>query len=146
MMIRALLYSFIAVLLAGCSLPPPDDVVRACLDELSDNNYTKMLAYTGPNVINAYSNNLWLSKVHQMYVKDQEISVDPADLITATSAQVRTHLTFHQKRSAGGRTFFLRLDLGLRDKWYIDDIWHLNPDGTIKKNALKTIPSSPFMY
>ena len=127
-------------------MPPPDDVVRACLDELSDNNYTKMLAYAGPDVHFAYSNNLWLAQVHQMYVKEQEITVETPELTSSTTAQVRTHITFHQKRSAGDRSDYLRVDLTLRDKWYIDDIWRLNEAGTVYENALQTIREPSYMY
>jgi hypothetical protein len=134
------------LLFTGCSLPEPDEVVRACLDELEHNNYSKMLAYAGPDIIFAYSNNLWLSQAHQIYVKEHEFIVEPAERLTSTTAHVRTHITFHQKRNMGSRSYFLRVDLTLRDKWYIDDIWHLEEDGTLYKNAIQTIPDSPYWY
>jgi hypothetical protein len=146
MIARVLIYSSIAILLAGCSLPPPDDVVRACLDELANNNYTKMLAYTGPDICFAYSNNLWLSRVHQVNVKDQDVIVEPFELLSSTTAIVRTHITFHQKRTKETYPLHLRLDMTLRDKWYIDDIWYLDENGAAYKNAIQNIPSSPFMF
>jgi hypothetical protein len=134
------------ILLSGCSLPEPDEVVHACLDELEHKNYTKMLAYAGPDIIFVYSNNLWLSRAHQINVKEHEIIVEPADRLTSTTAHVRTHITFHQKRGAASRSYFLRVDLTLRDKWYIDDIWHLEEDGRLDKNAIQDIPDYSYWY
>ena len=136
----------LAAMLAGCSPPPPDDVLRVFLDHVNDKNYDRALSFAGPKLLAAYSNNLWLTDVHQMYVGEQEYVVEPPDHLTLTSAQLRAGVTFHMKRSRETIPYYFLVDMSLKDKWYISDVWYLDDDGSHTINVLDSLPSSPFGF
>ena len=140
-----ILLSFVCIL-SGCGTPPPDDVVRAFLDEVNSKNYEDALVFAGPKLVDAYSNHLWLAESHQMYVSEEDSIVELPENVTATSAQVRVSITFHEKGTRQVFPCYLMVDMLLNGKWYIDDVWYLDKNGRYTVNALDTLPKSPFQF
>lgn len=134
-----------AAVLGACGRPAPDAVVRACLNAAVEHRYERALAYCGPAFHEQYSNHLWLAQMHRQMAEKTVFSVDPPDALTSTSAQVRVYLDVTMR--GGGRALHIpvRADLAWRDKWYIDTVWLLGPDGQPRGNVFDHV-NDPMWY
>lgn len=135
----------VAGLLASCGRPAPDAVVRACLQHAIAHNYERALAYCGPAFQAQYSNHLWLAQVHRQMAEKTAFSVEPPDVLSCSSAQVRVQLDVIMR--GGGRALHIpaRVELVWRGKWYIDTVWLLGPDGQPRGNVFDHL-SDPMWY
>ncbi len=102
--------------------------------------------FAGPKLVEAYSNHLWLAELHQMYVSEEDTVVELPENVTATSAQIRVAIAFHEKRSRQVFPYYFMVAMRLNGKWYIDDVWYLDNSGSHSVNVLDTLPQSPFQY
>ncbi len=137
---RALWCGASACLLAACGRPAPDAVVQSCLQELARHRHERALAYCGPALHAFYSNHLWLAQMHRQMIEPTRFTVDPPDELTSSSAQVRVQLEFVPHDGQRPLRVPLRAALAWRDKWYIDTVWSLGPDGATQKDISQSMP------
>jgi hypothetical protein len=128
-----------ALMLAGCSQPMPDEIMGVCTRAVADKQYQRVLPYCTPALQAAYSNHLWLTSYHRTLATATEFACEPAEMTSATSAAVRCTMVLHT-RDAGSLDVMLRADFCRRDKWYVEQVWRLRPDGSVIAAALPVTP------
>lgn len=139
--------TFIAIifslLILGCTPPTPATVIFSCFKQISQNNYSKAFNYVTPRVANVQSNYPWLFSLHRMYVKGHQYKIESIVLDSATQSHANCIFTF--KTTQTDYSYKVQLDLVLlKNKWYIDNIWHLEDNGEIYMNALENIDRMHF--
>ena len=137
--LRIMLAALCAGLLAGCETPPPGKVVKLCFDAFVAKKYEQALLYCGPEVHQFYSNNLWLATVHSQTAKRTTYAITADETTSLTTALVTVSLHF-DLGDTSAVDWLLRLEMARRNRWYVDGVAFLNPDGTLRGNALTIIP------
>lgn len=127
-----------AFLLAACEPPPPARVVQECLDALEAKKYEQALQYTGPAIQELYSNRQDLVFYHRQMVKSTSFAVGAGEIVTPDRAHVDVRVRF-DLRDETVIDWPLRMDLSLRKRWFIDDVWHMDDEGRPRRNALNAV-------
>jgi len=127
------------LMLAGCSAPTPDAVVVCCTDALAAKKYERVLPYCTAALQQVYSNNLQLVHFHRSLASATTFVITPAELRDATTAVVRVTMTV-AARQYGTLEVPLQLDLIKCGKWYIAQVWRVDPRGQILAPALPEVP------
>ncbi|MCX7847760.1 MAG: hypothetical protein N2595_07015 [bacterium] len=113
----------------GCGRPSPDAVVRACLEAAAAQRYERALSYCGPTLHTQYSNHLWLTQLRRQLGAELAFTVEPPENMTCSTAHVRVQLEITMRNEPRNLNVPVRADLAWRDKWYIETVWLLGPDG-----------------
>ena len=115
------------LLLAACSKPTPDTVVRRCLDAIAAKNYDRAYSFCTPE-LRGICTNVSISKIHRTTTTSSSFTIERMDAASATSLHVFVRAVFRLHDQSEEKLFF-RIDLVDSDKWYIEDVWLLNAKG-----------------
>jgi hypothetical protein len=135
--------AFLLFVASRCGKPTPDVVLRQCLDRVVAKDYDSMLKFCTPELRAVYSNSLWVVHAHRTAVAKTEYTIGTVTLPSSESARIDVEMKFSFLNNISApMTVSLKFDMDDRGKWYVANVWQVEPTGQMSINALSNPPAA----